>query len=516
MYRPPARRTLPRTARRRLALRSAVETLEGRLMPATFTVNTFADAVDVSPGAGTALTAAGKISLRSAVQEANALGGSNTINLPAGTYALTIAPVAGDASAASGALDVTSDLTLVGGGAGTTTIDASGIADRVLDVRGAVTVAVSGVTITGGSGDRDNAEGSITPAFPQTGGGVSLSGGALTLTDSVVSGNHAYYVALPNQGLPQGGGIYNSGGQLTLKNTTVSANRLFAAGDPSPIGGEGAGIFNNGGQLTLTGSAINDNLNTNGQGGGVWNGLVPADNVTQPGTLTATGSAINGNDASGGGGLFNGGQATLTGCSVNNNTASALGGIIPGEGGGIANAGQLTLVDSTVNSNKAFNGRSSPGLGGGIYDSEYGGTSMLTGTSVNNNTAGLGGGIYHGTGKMTVTGGTVTGNSAEDGGGFYNTSDRTQNGSTAQVNLNNVTVNLNQAIADPQVGYGGGGDGGGIFNGGGSFELKNSTVKDNFASAGTGGPTNAGTRLGEGGGDPRLQSRRRQLRHRQR
>jgi len=498
MTRPPTRRALPPTARRQIALRSAVETLEGRLMPAAFTVNTFADAVDVSPGSGTALTAAGKISLRSAVQESNALGGSNTINLPAGTYALTLAPVAGDATAASGALDVTSDLTLVGGGAATTTIDASGITDRALDVRGAVTVAVSGVTITGGSGDRDNAEGSNSP---QTGGGVSLSGGTLTLTDCAVSGNHAYFALPPNSGAAHGGGIYNSGGQLTLKNTTVSGNRLFMAGDPNPIGGDGGGIFNYGGQLTLINSSVVGNLNTNGVGGGVWNGPGIINNARQAGTLTATGSTINGNDAPDGGGLFNGDQATLTGCAVNSNTAGVAG-THTGAGGGIANAGQLVLNNCTVNSNQAFSDQFRPGVGGGIYDTEYGGggTSMLTGTSVNNNTAGLGGGIYHGAGKMTVTGGTVTGNSAEDGGGFYNTSNLTQNGSTAQVALNNVTVNLNQAIADPQVGYGGGGDGGGIFNGGGSFELKNSTVKDNFASAGNGAPTNAGTRLGEGGG----------------
>ena len=136
-----------RPRRRRALTLSAVERLEGRRLLASYTVNTFLDAPAVDPSNGDAATAAGTISLRSAIQAADALAVPVTINLPAGTYALSIAPNGID-DASNGDLNVTGDLTIVGAGAGSTTIDAASI-DRVLTVQGG-SAAINGVTISGG------------------------------------------------------------------------------------------------------------------------------------------------------------------------------------------------------------------------------------------------------------------------------------------------------------------------------------------------------------------------------
>lgn len=96
-------------------------------------------------------------SLREAVIAANASGGADTIQLPAGSYDLTIADaVAGtdEDAAATGDLDVAAGgLTIQGAGAATTSIDATGLGNRVLHVTrnfSSAPIAIRGVSIEGG------------------------------------------------------------------------------------------------------------------------------------------------------------------------------------------------------------------------------------------------------------------------------------------------------------------------------------------------------------------------------
>src|SRR5437867_1150288 len=156
---------------------------------ATFTVDTTADVVDALAGDGICATATGACSLRAAVQESRALPGGDTIILPSGLYLLTIAG-AGNNSASSGDLDISEELTILGAGARTTIIDGNGL-DRVFDVRNAVPVRISGVTIRNG-------------AAPGTsdGGGIAALNGPLTLTDVALVRNSAG---------GNGGGILASG-----------------------------------------------------------------------------------------------------------------------------------------------------------------------------------------------------------------------------------------------------------------------------------------------------------------
>jgi hypothetical protein len=95
--------------------------------------------------------------------------------------------------------------------------------------------------------------------------------------------------------------------------------------------------------LTIT------NGKSGGSGGGIANG----------GTLTVVQSTISGNTANGGGGGIsnNGGTLTIINSTISGNTAS--------QGGGIQNVGTVTLVNTTINANTATGGA---GQGGGIFN----------------------------------------------------------------------------------------------------------------------------------------------------
>lgn len=205
---------------------------------ATFTVNTTADN---APGSAECSGAAGDCGLRQAIDKANTTAGDDTVSLPAGDYKLTITGAGEDANQ-TGDLDIENNgvLTLTGAGARSTTIDASGIGERAVQVLTDSTASISGVTVTGGvesSGNYFNTGG---------GGGGIENDGTLTLTDSTVSGNVA-------QGGDPGGGIYSSSDAtaLTLTRDTIVNNKSS---------GDGGGLDVDAGTLTVSDSTIANNV----------------------------------------------------------------------------------------------------------------------------------------------------------------------------------------------------------------------------------------------------------------
>ena len=205
----------------------------------------------------------------------------------------------------SEAIDINQNLTIVGSGAASAIIDATGKADSVIDITGGTAIEISGVTIRGGS----ISEGGGVNVFPNP---VTV-----TLTNSVVTSNTATI----------NGGAFWIRGTLNLVNTSVTNN----------VGGTGIGgaiyVSSSGGPHTvnLTDSTISGN-SVNGNGGGIA--------IQSASTLNVTRSTFSNNKADAdlagggdGGSIHNtpGGTVTITNSTIgktgNPNTAANGGGI---------------------------------------------------------------------------------------------------------------------------------------------------------------------------------------------
>lgn len=210
--------------------------------------------------------------------------------------------------------------------------------------------------------------------------------------------------------------------------TGTISNVTIRGGNPGIAAG--GGLQNQGGVLIISNSVIISN--TANSGGGIYS----------YGTLIIANSTFSSNIADNGGGIYVNDFVTITASTFSNNSASG------GYGGGIANiSGVVTINNSAIISNTA--GTS----GGGIYSFHF---MSLTIVNVNNS--------------------TISGNTAgTDGGGIANFFSST-------VNLNNVTVTNNTSDKDSN----GTGDGGGLFQSGGTANLENTLVGGN---ADTGGPS---------------------------
>ncbi|WP_392535477.1 beta strand repeat-containing protein [Nostoc sp. C117] len=179
----------------------------------------------------------------------------------------------------------------------------------------------------------------------------------------------------------------------------------------------------------------------------------------------------------------------LTGGELSLQNLVVKGGAISGEDGGgvkVASAAFLDLYNTTVSNNSAKNGggiynagdahlrngstvtnNSVSGLvpdGGGIRND--GTLTVIDSTISNNNGATFGGGIYN-TQTLTLINTTVSGNTANTGGGINN------NFSNASAALVNTTVSGNSASL---------GGAGGVSNDSGIINLLNSTVTNNTFS----------------------------------
>jgi hypothetical protein len=317
-----------RAARSRPPLRLAVEPLEDRCVPATFTVLNTSDA-----GAG---------SLRDALNQANAAAGADVINFDPALTGQAI-------RVTSAALpDITDALTLTGLGSASLTVSGTG-AFQVFKVAAGVQATLTGLTVTGGNS-----------GVGIHGGGI-LNNGNLTLTDVTLSANTA-----PGAG-NEGGGLSSegAGAHLTMTDCTVANN----------TGGNGGGLFV-GGTTTAALTRVTVTANTATTGGA---------GISNSGTLTVNGSTVAYNTGLGtnfvGGGILN-----LTNGTLSFTSSALLGNVSQGSGGGVWSIGTLLAVsDSTVANNTAFTD-SGNGGGGGIRV-DTGPLTLLNATITGNNDA---------------------------------------------------------------------------------------------------------------------------------
>jgi hypothetical protein len=299
------------------------------------------------------------------------------------------------------------EATVITGGGPVVTIGVAGAASEP-------TVAIKGVTITGGvqAGDttRKGFGGGIL--IPAAAGGAT--GATVTITDSVVTGNQAApTVAAPSMGAScpggpcefaegDGGGIANFG-DLTLDSTTVSDNE---AGGPVASDAHGGGIWSaRAALLTLRNSAVTGNRSSvivpNGRfaiGGGVHiqngGGLTIENSVITDNSATLSSTFPTGVDMlSNGGGIHVGDGSTV---SIENTRIDRNAVILDTpnadvsgfDAGMIVGASSLVLRNSTVSDNRVVaNVGSSADSGASGSALEFDGTATINNTRITGNTA---------------------------------------------------------------------------------------------------------------------------------
>lgn len=368
----PNRRSLRRTRvrvhrERKRRRRLRMESLEGRRLLATLTVNSTDDLVDLNPGDGVCeVSPGGACTLRAAIQEANASGEADVpdrIDIPPGVYNLSITGL----GIAAGDLDVFQSVSIHGAGAAETIVDANGI-DRVFDIASG-TVLIQGLTIRGGLVDDPES------LLDGTGGGIRNEG-LLTLADSIVSGNRGTL----------GAGVGNYNGMLTIERSSITGN-----GDGATLGGGGVSNYSyyDPASTSISDSTISGNRARDG--GGIRN--YAYDGIA---SLTLTRSTVSDNSADQGAGILNRGayyveenvaaNLTISNSTLSGNRASSNGGGLHSEA--IEGSDSvITIQNSTIAENTATSGQ-----GGGIYVRETSGTvtslrSVIVGSNVASGTA---------------------------------------------------------------------------------------------------------------------------------
>jgi hypothetical protein len=415
----PARPFLERRAVRR-QVAPALEELETRLLPSTYTVTDLGDA-----GAGSGLEG----NLRYVINAANSNDeASNQIVFQDG--------LSGTIPLTQGKLVVTKALEIDGPGADLLTVSGnnqSGVFD--IEAPAGQTVTLSDLTIADGTGS-----GSLNGRT--VGGGLFNEADTVILRRVSVSGN-----TVPSRGI--GGGIYNDvHGSMVLNDSTVSDNRVSRDSF--------TGAIENLGTLTLNRTTVSGN-SAPGLGGT----LVGTSIENAGGKLTIDHSLITGNT----GGIASGGsgsQIIVSASTITNNTGYA--------GAGISNSvGKATITDSTIANN------STQYVGGGLYNQV--GQMIVSGSTIAGNTALYGGGIEVASGSFRMINCTISGNTAQnEGGGLW--AGYIHSG---VLELTSVTITLNTSL-NPSSGYGGGG--GVYLESVQAFRIRNSIVAGNSTAVG--------------------------------
>jgi hypothetical protein len=416
----------------------------------------------VDPGGRRGLEVdSGNLTLRRAIALANLWRGSDTIHFDP---ALTANGPATILLANRAYLQITDSISIVGPGAALLTIDGAGT-NGIFRIwpnsAGVVPVdtSISGLTLTGSNG--------------ALGFSTISSQGALTVSDCIITGNAGNgifarldvslvdTVVSDNTGI----GVYAKYGNILLNNSTISGNM-----NGGIVAGR-ATSFQSGYSVTLNNSVVSGNRKsaTASTGGG---------GIFALGPVTLNQSVVSGNTAAGGygGGVFTWRTVDLSQSLVSGNSARVGGGIVAG--------GKVALEHSFVSENHALASTQNlygNGLGGGIF--AY--AASVIDSTISNNMAAAGGGIYVGSlvegltsrGELIVSRSSIQGNSAtKDGGGVF--------ASIGLVDIEQSTLSGNFA----------GGDGGGMHSGGvypsgtkGSVTLRQSTVSGNSAAGNGGG-----------------------------
>lgn len=346
-----------------------------------------------------------------------------------------------------------------------------------------------------------------SPAY----GGAILNNGSLRLVD----------VSFSNNGTSNGGAVFSNQDALFNRvefkgNTgfynggavTVTGNAKFYS---TVFGGENAGdgnhsnndvsdtVVGRGGALAVLGaeaSRVPTNVtvidskfeyNSAGvEGGAIYVGEEATLTVIANTDLTGNYAYSQDDDlietVSRGGGISNYGSTLLASVRIWNSTASHFGGAIYSDGG-------LTMINSSIYANQAYVRGGGMEVAGGsarLYSTSIGGSGQdngnLAGVYGGSATEGKGGGVFVSGGigtRFQMNGGKISTNSATvSGGGILSLAG-------AVVRLDNgVEVTRNRALRE---------DGGGAYNHGAHFEIRDAVFEGNLARRGAGIFNNVGS-----------------------
>ncbi len=353
----------------------------------TFTVDTNADGVANASDCVTPV--ANSCSLRDALAAATTDG--DIIVFDAALSGQTI-------SLSQGQLFVDAGITITGLGSANLTVDAGGYS-RVFYIGYqpvAAEVAISGLSIINGDAQGDY------------GGGIyDMRDGDLTLNDVSITGCDASY----------GGGIYKNGdGDIEIIDSTISDN--YAQNSAGALYNDGIG------DLIITNSIFDGNVADSGGVG----------NLGNDGNVTIVGSTFSNNYAEGSGGVFYiqagvTGDVSISGSSFTDNTATDGGGAIYAY-----NAGSFTVTSST------FSGNVSGSWGGALYLGRTGQVVTVTDSLFADNYASISGGAIDSDANdqiVTINNSTFVGNSSGyEGGAIWK-----EQGGSLTINMSTITEN---------------------------------------------------------------------------
>jgi len=366
----------------------------------TYTVDTNADGV-VARASDCTTPVANSCSLRDALDAATTDGDIIVFNAALSGQTISLS---------ESELVIDAGITITGLGSANLTVDAGGNF-RVFYISSSasgVEVAISGLSIINGEepdeyggGIYDQHAGnlrlqdvSITGCVAEYGGAVYKDGdGTIEIVDSTISDNYASQSA---------GALYNNGvGDLIITNSTFDGNTAYYDG--------GVGELGNDGNVTITGSTFSNNTALYGKGGAFY---ITTD-VT--GNVSISGSTFSDNDAlyGGGGAVYanNDGSFTISSSTFSGNYSSDWGGALYMG----TDAQVITITDSL------FVDNTSDDSGGAIdFDADDQIVTINNSTFVGNTSDGDGGAIWkeHG-GSLTINMSTITENSATNGGGVW-------------------------------------------------------------------------------------------------
>jgi hypothetical protein len=434
-----------------------------------------------------------------------------------------------DAWSGGGGIDneVTGSANLTGTAVTGNTIAGTGTPAVTL-VSGGGVVTFGTLAVSGGSLDHNtvNIPSGASPSSTSEGdGGAMTVDGPTTLTGANVWDNSLVPMAGSTNTTAFGGGVDAVAGLSTVAGSWFTSNT--ATSDSVTAGG---GIAVQSGLPGITGTQIEGNSATvtNGSftggylglgslagGGGVaavQNGSVAmassniSNNFVQASTTETapTGATL---EAGGGGLLVLSGTSVINSTTISGNGAGSTGATMTeGDGGGVlalnSSVGGLIIQRSQLTFNTAYSG-----LGGGLISVDTGSTTLQSDTITGNtataapgpfsNASGSGGGVF-GSGTTSITCTTLDGNSADlVGGGLVEESGGLLTGDTISYNSAGSGGGLyaapfaavsppTQILNSTFVGNSSTGPGGAIVANAAAIDLNYSTVTENRAPSGPG------------------------------